>query len=314
MRTSRLFTMVLLLQSRGTVTAAELAAELGVSERTVYRDIGELSAAGVPVYAEQGRLGGYRLVDGYRTRLSGLNQAEAEALFLLGLDGPVRDMGLSDLLDSASLKALPSRLRRTQRFHLDVPGWFHHGEPPPMLTDLVGAVWQDLVVTVRYQRRDAEVSRLIHPYGVVLKGGVWYLVARVDGEPRIYRVDRIRSVETDGERFARDASFDLAAVWAERSERFQRELATVEVTVRLSADGMRALRFAVEPPAVQAAEATASTPDDQGRIVVRLPLESLEVAYDQLLRLGPEAEVLSPEPLRERMRAAAPRLHEHYQR
>ncbi|WP_092556790.1 helix-turn-helix transcriptional regulator [Actinoplanes derwentensis] len=223
--------MVLLLQSRGTVTAAELAIELGVSERTVYRDIGELGAAGVPVYAEQGRLGGYRLVDGYRTRLTGLSPDEAEALFLLGLDGPARDMGLSELLATAALKvsaSLPAGLRKaraTQRFHLDVPGWFHDGEPPPMLTALVGAVWQDLAVTLRYRRADAE-----------------------------------------------------------------------------------------EPPAVQAAAETAEAPDDQGWIAVRLPVESVEVAYHQLLRLGPEVEVLKPESLRERMRAAARRLHDRYQR
>lgn len=314
MRVSRLFKMVLLMQSRGTVTAAELAGELGVSERTVYRDIGELGAAGVPVYAEQGRLGGYRLVDGYRTRLAGLSAAEAEALFLLGLDGPVRDMGLGDLLDSAALKALPARLRRTQRFHLDVPGWFHDAEPPPALAVLVGAVWQDLPVTLRYRRGDGEVSRLVHPYGVVLKGGIWYLVARAGGEPRIYRVDRIIDITVGDEPFERDESFDLPVVWAERAERFVRDMATVVVTVRLSADGMRALRFAVEPPAVRAAADSATEPDDRGRIVVRLPLESLDVAYHQLLRLGPEVEVLEPEPLRERMRTAAQRLSGLYQR
>ncbi|WP_203809328.1 helix-turn-helix transcriptional regulator [Actinoplanes couchii] len=305
--------MVLLLQSRGSATAAELATELGVSERTVYRDIGELGAAGVPVYAEQGRLGGYRLVDGYRTRLTGLSPDEAEALFLLGLDGPAKDMGLDELLASATLKALPARSRPIRRFHLDVPGWFHDAEPPPVLTALVEAVWRDLTVTVRYRRRDGEVTRLVQPYGIVLKGGVWYLVARIDGDQRIYRADRILDV-TAGERFDRDASFDLAAVWAERADGFVRRMATVQVTVRLSAEGRRALRHAVEPPAVRAAEQTASEPDDQDRIVVRLPLESLEVAYHQLLCLGPEVEVLEPEPLRERMAAAARRLRDLYQR
>ncbi|HWS34745.1 MAG TPA: YafY family protein [Actinoplanes sp.] len=313
MRTARLFRMVLLLQSRGSVTAAELGAELGISERTVYRDIAELGAAGVPVYAEQGRHGGYRLVDGYRTRFTGLRADEAEVLFLLGLDGPANDMGLSELLASATVKALPPKARRTQRFHLDVPGWFHDAEPPPVLAGLAGAVWQDLTVTMRYQRKDAEVTRLVHPYGLVLKGGAWYLVARAGRETRIYRVDRIRTVQT-GDGFERDETFDLAAVWSERSGDFVRQMATVWVTVRLSAEGFRGLRFAVEPPAVQAAAETAQEPDDQGRVCVRLPLESLEVAYHQLLRLGPEAEVLEPESLRERMAAAAQRLHGLYQR
>jgi predicted DNA-binding transcriptional regulator YafY len=320
-RASRLFTMVLLLQARGAMTAAELAGEVGVSERTVYRDITELAAAGVPVYAEQGRLGGYRLVDGYRTRLTGLSRVEAEALFLLGLHGPARDMGLSELLATAELKvsaALPAGLRdasaqAAQRFHLDVPGWFHDSEPPPSLTALVRAVWQDLTVILRYRRRD-EVTRIVQPYGVVLKAGIWYLVARVGTDLRVYRVDRVVAVEVTDQRFVREESFDLPAVWAARAAQFVRGMLAEHVTVRLSPAGMRALRFAVEPPAVQAATDAAGEPDGQGWVVTRLPVESAEVAYDQLLRLGPEVEVLAPEPLRERMRAAAQRLAGLYQR
>jgi predicted DNA-binding transcriptional regulator YafY len=312
--------MVLLLQSRGTMTAAELAGELDISERTVYRDITELAAAGVPVYAEQGRLGGYRLVDGYRTRLTGLNRVEAEALFLLGLQGPARDMGLGELLTAAHLKvvaALPASLRNAssqaaQRFHLDVPGWFHDSDPPPLLADLARAVWHNLTVVLRYHRRD-EVTRTVQPYGVVLKAGVWYLVGRVGEDLRIYRIDRVAAVEVTDQQFAREETFDLPTVWADRAKQFVRGMLADHVVVRLSPAGRRALRFAVEPPAVQAATDAASEPDGQGWVVTRLPVESTDVTYDQLLRLGPDVEVLEPEPLRERMRAAAQRLTELYQ-
>ncbi len=320
-RASRLFTMVLLLQARGAMTAAELAGEVGVSERTVYRDITALAAAGVPVYAEQGRHGGYRLVDGYRTRLTGLSRVEAEALFLLGLYGPARDMGLGDVLATAQLKvsaALPAGLRdasaqAAQRFYLDVPGWFHDSEPPPALSVLVRAVWQDLTVILRYHRHD-EVTRTVQPYGVVLKAGIWYLVARVGADLRVYRVDRVVAVEVTDQRFVREESFDLPTVWAERAAQFVRGMLAEQVTVRLSRAGLRALRFAVEPPAVQAATDAAGEPDAQGWVVTHLPVESAEVAYDQLLRLGPEVEVLAPPPLREQLRVAAQRLADLYQR
>jgi predicted DNA-binding transcriptional regulator YafY len=314
-RASRLLTMVLLLQARGALTADELAVELGVSPRTVYRDVTELAAAGVPIYAEQGRLGGYRLVDGYRTRLTGLSRVEAEAVFLLGLPGPAQDMGLGELLTAAHLKvvaALPAALRDTsaqaaQRFHLDVPGWFGGADPPPSLAELAHAVWRDLTVVLRYRRRE-EVTRTVHPYGLVLKGGVWYLVGRVGEDLRVYRVDRVVAVEVTDDRFAREESFDLPAAWAERAAQFVRDMHTDRVVVRLSPAGLRALRWVAEPPALEAATAAAGAPDEHGWVVTRLPVESVEIAFPQLLRLGPEVEVLSPEALRTRMRDAAQRL------
>jgi predicted DNA-binding transcriptional regulator YafY len=316
MRVSRLISLVLLLQSRETMTAAELARELEVSERTVYRDVVALSAAGVPVYAEQGRNGGYRLIGGYRTRLTGLSRAEAEALFLSGLPGPVREMGLADAVAGARLKviaALPAALhdapaRAGQRFHLDVPGWFATADPPLLLADLAQAVWRDQIVELRYRKGRETVSRTVHPYGLVLKAGVWYLVGRVGGDYRIYRVDRIVAVEPAQTPFGRDDSFDLSAFWAERSARFVASLLAEHVTVRLSPRGLRALRFAVEPPAFEQAHAAAGRPDGQGWVITRLPVESLDVAYDVLLRLGPEVEVVDPPRLRTRMAEAADRL------
>ncbi|MFF0111598.1 helix-turn-helix transcriptional regulator [Streptomyces prasinus] len=218
MRAARLIKMVLLLQSRPSMTAAELARELEVSERTVTRDAQALSEAGVPVYADRGRAGGYRLVGGYRTRLTGLARGEAEALFLSGVPGALREMGLEDAASAARLKvsaALLPSLRdapRTaaQRFHLDAPGWFREAPAPGLLPAVADAVWDDRRVVARYRRGDTEVERELEPYGLVLKAGVWYLCARVPGqEPsergpsgagahrayRVYRIDRFTAVE-----------------------------------------------------------------------------------------------------------------------
>ncbi|MDO3703888.1 YafY family protein [Micromonospora sp. C28SCA-DRY-2] len=316
MRASRLISLVLLLQARETMTAAELARELEVSERTVYRDVLALSAAGVPVYADRGRAGGYRLLGGYRTRLTGLTRDEAEALFLAGLPGPAGDMGLADAVAAAELKvlaALPPALRdapaRTgQRFHLDVPGWFRETGPPPWLSELAGAVWRDRVVELRYRRGDREVTRDLAPYGLVLKSGTWYLVGRVGDGYRTYRVDRVTGVEVRAETFARDEGFDLAGYWREQAEAFLRSMLRAEVTVRLSPAGLRQLRHAADAPfAYEQALAAAGEPDGQGWVVTRLPVESLPVAYSQLLGLGPEVEVLEPAELRAWLAEAAAR-------
>ncbi len=318
MRAARLISLVLLLQSRGSMTAAELAAELEVSERTVYRDMLALAEAGIPVYADQGRHGGYRLVGGFRTRLTGITRDEAEALFLAGLDGPADQMGLADVVASTRLKllaALPEPFRdapgrTSRRFHLDIPGWWTDTEPPPLLMDLARAVWTDREIEIVYW----ENHRTVRPYGLVLKGGVWYLVAAVGHRFRTYRVDRIASLRETGTAFARDEAFDLAGTWAEQSARFVASLFTDEITVRLSPDAMRALRHVAEPPAVEQARAAAGEPDGQGWVVTVLPVENLDVAFDQLLRLGPEAEVLEPAELRARLKESAERLAALYQR
>ncbi|MEH1056252.1 YafY family protein [Micromonospora sp. CPCC 206171] len=321
MRASRLISLVLLLQSRGTMTAAELARELEVSERTVYRDVLALSAAGVPVYADRGRAGGYRLLGGYRTRLTGLTRDEAEALFLSGLPGPAGEMGLADAVAAAELKvlaALPPSLRDAparagQRFHLDVPGWFRESAPPPWLAELARAVWRDRVVELRYRRGDREVTRELCPHGLVLKSGIWYLVGRVGDRYRTYRVDRVTGVEVGAESFDRDDDFDLAAYWREQAEAFLRSMLRAEVTIRLSPAGLRRLRHLADAPFVYAeALAAAGEPDGQGWVVTRLPVESVEVAYSQLLGLGPEVEVLDPPELRARLADAARRSAARY--
>jgi predicted DNA-binding transcriptional regulator YafY len=320
MRAARLIKMVLLLQSRPAMTAAELARELEVSERTVTRDAQALSEAGVPVYADRGRAGGYRLVGGYRTRLTGLARGEAEALFLSGVPGALREMGLEDAASAARLKvsaALLPSLRdasRTaaQRFHLDAPNWFTQPEAPALLPAVADAVWDDRRVTARYRKGDREVERELEPHGLVLKAGVWYLCARVaspdHGPYRVYRIDRFTTVDATADRFARDEEFDLPGFWEEQAERFARSILRAEVVVRLSAQGVRRLPHLVDPASAREALAAAGAADRDGWVTVTLPVESENVAHAQLTGLGPEVEVLAPESLRGRFADDAARL------
>jgi predicted DNA-binding transcriptional regulator YafY len=314
--------MVLLLQSRPAMTAAELARELEVSERTVTRDAQALSEAGVPVYADRGRAGGYRLVGGYRTRLTGLARDEAEALFLSGLPSALREMGLEDAASAARLKvsaALLPSLRDAsdsagRRFHLDAPGWYQEPVTPELLPAVAEAVWDDRIVRARYRRggADGEVERKMAPHGLVLKAGVWYVCARVGDDFRVYRIDRFSAVAVSEERFERDERFDLPGFWDERAAQFARSLLRAEVTVRVSPEGVRRLPYTMDRSAVQEALDAAGPPDAEGWLTVTLAVESYEVAYGQLLALGPESEVLEPAALRERFAVAAERLRELY--
>ncbi|MFD9812620.1 helix-turn-helix transcriptional regulator [Streptomyces sp. NPDC059080] len=384
MRAARLIKMLLLLQSRPSMTAGDLARELEVSERTVARDVLSLSEAGVPVYSDRGRAGGYRLLGGYRTRLTGLGRSEAETLFLSGVPSALRELGLADAASAARLKvsaALLPELREAasgaaQRFHLDAPAWYRSPETPAELPALAEAVWDDRPIRARYLRKDREVERELEPYGLVLKAGVWYLAAcarregpaagveetsgagagvpggagmpgpqggagggpsKGSGTPRgagaappdsagspgspappvppfrIYRVDRFTAVTAPEEgHFVRDPRFDLPAFWAERAAQFARSLLRAEVVLRLTERGIRRLPHVTEPVAAREAVADAQGPEADGRWTLTLAVENAEVAYAQLLGLGPECEVLAPEPLRGRFATAARRMAERY--
>ncbi|MEU3369208.1 WYL domain-containing protein [Streptomyces sp. NPDC006660] len=330
MRAARLIRMALLIQSSPGLTAAALARELDVSERTVIRDAQALQEAGVPVRSERGRVGGYFLAQGYRTRLTHLHPSEAETLFLSGLPAALRDLGLADAADTARLKLsatlLPSVRAAAEssvrRFHLDAPAWFREPVTPEVLPELARAVWADRAVELTYTRpvEDGAVStsvvRVVEPYGLVLKAGTWYAVARVpcgqdgddDGDWRTYRVDRIAAIGPApgaDQAFERDASFDLAAHWEERSAAFARALLRTTVTVRLTSHGLRRLPAAVDRAAIEDALASAGAPDSAGLVTLTVRAESEDVAFGQLALLGADVEVLAPASLRARFRERA---------
>ncbi|MFI9809164.1 helix-turn-helix transcriptional regulator [Streptomyces sp. NPDC052301] len=311
MRASRLLNILLLLQARGRMTARQLADELEVSVRTMYRDIESLAAAGVPLYGEPGHDGGYRLVDGYRTRLTGLTRQEAEALWLAGLPGPAADLGLGTVLATAQLKlaaALPDELREDtarirQRFHLDTSGWYAEADSTPHLAAVSDAVWRQRRIRVRYRRWKApqEVTRTLEPYGLVLKSGRWYLVAGRREQVRTYRISHILRIQVLEERFERPADFDLAAHWQSYLADFDARRHTGEAVVRLSPRILNQLPDLWEPAVARAAQDSAGPPDADGRIQVVVPTESIEHAVGMLLRLGAEAEVVAPAGLRAAM-------------
>jgi predicted DNA-binding transcriptional regulator YafY len=324
-RASRLVALLLLLQARGRMTAAGLASELEVSPRTVQRDVEALAAAGVPVYSERGRDGGYRLVGGYRSRLTGLGPDEARALVAVGTAAPARELGLGQALMSARLKliaSLPAGLRdemsaAASRFHLDAPGWFARQRPVPFLEALAEGVFGDLAVEARYRGRSGPRACRLEPFGLVLKAGTWYVVARGEGDGgegegsgavRGYRADRFDAAAVTGQRFGRPEGFDLAAFWPAWIEEFERSLPVVTVSVRARADRagavLRALRRVVEPGyAGQVDWDVAPDPDGWARLA--LPFEKLEYARAALLGFGPDVEVLAPGELRGQMAAAA---------
>ncbi|MER6999435.1 YafY family protein [Streptomyces sp. NPDC000410] len=320
MRADRLLSLLLLLQNRGRMTAPELAAELEVSIRTVYRDIEALSASGVPVRADRGPAGGYRLMDGYRTRLTGLTDAEAGSLFLAGAPGPARDLGLGAVLATAQLKlqaALPAELadraRRVQdRFHLDASGWFRDAEPVPQLAPVARAAWEQRVLRVRYRRWGGEVvHRELHPLGLVLKGGIWYLVALGGEAVRTYRISRFVAVDTAEEDFERPDGFDLAGYWEESSRRMEAARYQGTARLRISPRAQRLLPMQFGAAGARALEG-AEPPDQEGWVRVEMPVEGQAIAVSDLLRLGTEAEVLGPPELREAVTRAVAVLAERY--
>lgn len=309
-KSSRLVSLLLLLQTRGRMTAAQLAEELEVSVRTVYRDVEALGAAGVPLYGDAGHAGGYRLLDGYRTRLTGLTADEAEALFLAGAPGAAAQLGLGSVLAAAQLKvraALPPELRAhadriSGRFHLDAPGWYADADETPYLPAVADAVWNSRALHVLYRRwrEPTDVERRLEPYGLVLKAGRWYVVAGPG--PRTYRVDQILRLDDAGEEFTRPDDFDLPGYWAAYQRDFHHRLRPGRAVVRL-APGVALTGTAA---------ATEGRPGEDGWTTVTVAIESLDHAHAEFLRLGSGIEVLEPPALRERMARTAAELARRY--
>jgi predicted DNA-binding transcriptional regulator YafY len=251
-------------------------------------------------------------VDGYRTRLTGLTAEEAEALVLAGVPGPVGELGLGTALAAAQLKllaSLPDQLREQasragRRFHLDVPAWFRAREGLPHLAAVAGAVWDDRALRLRYRREAGQpVLRVVEPLGLVLKAGMWYVVARLPGrgEPHVYRVSRVMEATPLEERFERPPDFDLAGFWSRWAREFEVSRPSTTVTVRLAPEALAHLR-----------ETPAGPPDEEGWVRAELSFERLEWAESQLLALGAGVEVLSPAELRDRIARTAGEIAARY--
>jgi predicted DNA-binding transcriptional regulator YafY len=322
MRSSRLLSILLLLQTRRQLTARELATELEVSLRTIYRDVEALAAAGVPVYADQGRAGGYRLVDGYRTRLTGLTEQEAAALFLVGMPGPAAALGLTQQTSAAELKLLAALApdqrdragRLKNRFHLDIPAWYHDAEDSPHLAAVAEAVLHDRRIEVVYRRwqEPREVERTLEPYGLVLKNGSWYVVAAAARGMRTYRVSNILQLKPMDEEFSRPPGFELARYWQDHLDEFEQRRFTDQAVVRISARLVPRLTDLAATSLLKAIADTGAEPDAAGDITVVVPIESASNAVAQLVRFGTGIEVLEPQSLRDEFACLARSLLDLY--
>jgi predicted DNA-binding transcriptional regulator YafY len=316
MRADRLLSILMHLQSRPRVTARELADRLEVSERTIYRDMDALGAAGIPVFAERGANGGWELTEDYQTNLTGLNETEIQTLFLSKPARVLADLGLEKAAEAALIKllaALPAIRRQDaeyvrQRIHIDGAGWNRYEEAAPLLPKLQEAIWQERRVRLMYQREDVTVERLIDPLGLVAKGSVWYLVAAVDGALRTYRVSRVRDAEVTGEPCVRPPDFDLAAYWEQSSVEFKANLPRYPAVLRVApgiVSRARALwrygRIEHESPA-----------DADGWVTINVIFEVEWEACASVLSFGPAIEVLEPQSLREQVIEAVERMIELY--
>lgn len=312
MRASRLLTILTTLQLRGRVTAQALAEQLEVSKRTIYRDVDELSAAGVPIYADRGPSGGFALLDGFRTELTGLTGAESDALPLAGIPAAAADLGLAGAASAARLKLLaamapPAREsanRVADRFHLDPADWYLRPRPPAHLRTVAHCVWENRQLEILYESWRRTARSRVDPLGLVLKAGCWYLVAARGAREAIYRLDKILEAVPAEQSFTRPAGFDLAAAWRANLERFEAGLHRATARLRVSAsalDRLYRLGDAIAEP-IRAADT-----DAQGRREAEVPIESVDHAAALLLGFGDQIEVLAPHALREEIarRAAA---------
>lgn len=299
MRSSRLLAILILLQLRQRLTARALADEFEVTERTIYRDIDALSAAGVPVYGDRGPGGGFQLLDGYRTKLTGLSTDEAEAMPLIGLPsaasalgiGPAAQRAQGKLLAALSAPSLEGAGRLASCFHLDPVDWYQADEPVRHLPALARAVLDRRTCAIRYESWRGPSDRRIDPLGLVMKAGSWYCVARTGGKLLTFKVANIRDCAVQDATFDRPADFDLATHWRDSLARFERDLRPRTARIRTTPEGRRRL---AELGAF-AAQAVAGV---EGVAEIDLPVEADDQAARQLLGIGAEIEVLSPPELR----------------
>jgi predicted DNA-binding transcriptional regulator YafY len=323
MKASRLLSIMMLLQARKHMTAPALAQALEVSERTILRDIDQLSAAGVPIWSERGRAGGFQLRAGWSTELTGLTQQEAGALFLAGLPGPATELGLSAAATSARLKmiaSLPAEWREqadqvAARLHVDPTDWYRAQETPQFLREAADAVWNGYRIDVQYESWRGVSPRTLEPLGLVLKAGAWYLIARQEGkaDALTFRLANIHAFSTAHRRFKRPAQFDLAAHWRSSIARFEADLYRLTAHIALSPRCIKWLANArVKATPVPQLERRGDIP--AGWREYLLPIESIEHGVRQILSYGAQVKLLGPPKLIEQFARESAAIKALYER
>jgi predicted DNA-binding transcriptional regulator YafY len=332
----------MLLQARGRMTAPALAVALEVSQRTVLRDIDQLSAAGVPIWSERGREGGFVLQAGWTTQLTGMTEAEANALMLAGLPGAATELGFGAAAASARLKllaSLPAPWREQadrvgQRLHIDLLDWYRAHEVPTHLREVANAVWTERLIHISYQSWNARVQRELKPLGLILKAGTWYLAAIAKAAPakreltprestkgsaktntdlkvRTYRITNILQIEVSDVRFKRPAQFDLDAYWRDSLSKFHAELNRMQATLAVSPQALtRLTNERAKLTVLPKSEALNDSP--AGWQTVLMPIESIEHGARQCLGFGADVVVLEPTALRDKIQSEARAISARY--
>lgn len=308
MRADRLLAIMLLLQSRGRLTAQVLAHELGVSRRTILRDIEALSMAGVPIYAEGGIGGGISLDEGYRTTLTGLKESEIRTLFISTHAQRLHDLGLGDAAESTLMKlsaSIPSAHQPAvehirQRVLFDPDWWYYNTHQMPFWDDLVQAVYGDYRIATLYETFEGElIERTLEPYSLVAKSSLWYLIAQRNGEFRTYRVSRFRQITLLNDHFERLCDFDLPTYWRKQLEQFPNAIPSYRFTLRIAPEQIGFIHRIIPGRYAIVSDAT----DDW--LTITIQLDSMELARMLVFGLGKYAIVVEPLELLEAVLATA---------
>ncbi|UVI28093.1 helix-turn-helix transcriptional regulator [Paenibacillus spongiae] len=320
MRGDRLLSILLMLQESGMLTAKVLAERLEVSERTIHRDMVALSSAGVPVASDRGSSGGWRLMEGYRTDLTGLTRDELQALLLAASVRLPSDTDLRHKLESALIKLvtaspaehLTDMKRVRERLHIDGLSWNNSHDSTPWLPLIQEAAWNDQIIEISYNKGDQVAKRTIEPLGIVAKGNIWYLIANVEADTRIYRVSRVIEARVIGEPFNRPADFDLAAWWQASTRAFYEQLPRYHTRLRMGEDQLAKLRRTRYTHVQAVRDIEPSTGSTVNAIEADVVFDSLEAACEVLFAFTLDVEALGPPELREAMLQRGMQLVEQY--
>jgi predicted DNA-binding transcriptional regulator YafY len=312
-RADRLVAILLMLQSRGQVTAAEVADELEISERTARRDLEALGMAGLPIYSRQGRNGGWQLAGGGRTDLSGLNAAEARALFLVAGPASSATPELRAALRKL-VRALPESFRTaaeaaTTSVLVDPLGWDQQAprRTPVHLDAVQQAVVNGEQIVLGYVARDrAATTRVVHPLGLAAKGAVWYLVGDTEAGLRTFRVDRVTSVEPNGHPVSRPDGFDLHDAWRLITEEVESRRTPINATALVTPDSVPMLRW------ILGTRVRIGPAGDDGRIAVELRGHNVRSLAGEIAGFGSSVEVIDPPAVRDLLRAIGAQLADTY--
>ena len=285
------------------MTSRSLAEQLEVSERTINRDMEALSAAGVPVYAERGLHGGWRLSEQYQTKLTGMKKEELMSLLLSNQDHVLLDLGIRKHYESAFQKLLassPDSIRKDaelvrSRIHIDGAGWSPSQDSLTCLTTVQDAVWSERKLSIQYQREHKIVDRIIHPLGLIAKRSVWYVAAEAEGEMRTYRISRLLDAKILEETFDRPADFNLAGFWESSMSEFKKNLPSYPAVLYI--EETLVSRLARE----RYVRIINTVPYKESCLKAEVQFDTLESACEIILSYGPSIRIHRPRELRERV-------------